>query len=101
MSVTTGPVLAAGAITVANLVVFNEEPMDWRIPIATTMLAGGFYLTERVIGAQVAEVIAWTLLVTTLVTRVTPNVPSPVESAVTWWDTNQKRPGAVPASRAV
>lgn len=94
MSVTTGPVLAAGAITVANTVVFNSEPMDWRIPVATTMLAGGFYLVERAIGADVAEVLAWTLLVTTLITRVDPNVPSPVESAVRWWDSNQKGPGA-------
>lgn len=94
MSVTTGPVLAAGAITVANTVVFNSEPMDWRIPVAATMLAGGFYLVERAIGADVAEVLAWTLLVTTLITRVDPNVPSPVESAVRWWDSNQKGPGA-------
>lgn len=94
MSVTTGPVLAAGAITVANSVVFNAQPMDWRIPVATTMLAGGFYLMERAIGAQTAEVFAWTLLVTTLITRVDPQVPSPVESAVRWWDSNQKGPAA-------
>lgn len=100
MSVTTGPVLAAGAITVANAVVFNEAPMDWRIPVATTMLAGGFYLMERAIGEQIAEAFAWTLLVTTLITRVDPNVPSPVESAVRWWDGNQKGPGAA-GTRAV
>lgn len=94
MSVTTGPVLAAGAITVANAVVFNDEAMDWRIPIATTMLAGGFYLAEKALGAQVAETFAWTLLVTTLITRVDPKIPSPVESAVRWWDSNQKGPGA-------
>lgn len=94
MSVTTGPVLAAGAVTVANRVVFNGAAMDWRIPVATTMLAGGFYLLERAIGEQIAETIAWTLLVTTLITRVDPGVPSPVESAVRWWDSNQKAPAA-------
>lgn len=94
MSVTTGPVLAAGAITVANSVVFNGAAMDWRIPVATTMLAGGFYLLERVVGADTAEAFAWTLLVTTLVTRMDPDVPSPVESAVRWWDGNQKRTAA-------
>lgn len=99
MSVTTGPVLAAGAITVANLVVFNEEPMDWRIPVATTMLAGGLYLVERVAG-DMAEVLAWTLLVTTLFTRFDPSVPSPAESAVRWWDGNQKGPGT-PGARFV
>ncbi len=99
MSATTGPVLAAGAITVANLVVFNEADMDWRIPVATTMLAGGFYLLERVAG-DMAEVLAWTLVATTLFTRVDPNVPSPVESAVRWWDGNQKGPGT-PGTRFV
>jgi hypothetical protein len=97
MSATTGPVLAAGAITVANAVVFNDAEMDWRIPVATTLLAGGFYLLERAAG-DVAEVLAWTLVVTTLFTRVDPNVPSPVESAVTWWDSNQK--GSGPSVRA-
>lgn len=99
MSATTGPVLAAGAITVANLVVFNEEPMDWRIPVATTMLAGGFYLLERVVG-DMAEMLAWGLVLTTLFTRIDPGVPSPVESAVRWWDGNQKGPGT-PGTRAV
>lgn len=97
MSVTTGPVLAAGAITVANSVVFNDAPMDWRVPIATTMLAGGFYLVEKAAGEQLAEVLAWTVLLTTLITRVDPAVPSPVESAVRWWDSNQKTPHAAAA----
>lgn len=99
MSATTGPVLAAGVITVANLVVFNEEEMDWRIPVATTMLAGGFYLLERAIG-DTAEMLAWGLVLTTLFTRVDPDVPSPVESAVRWWDGNQKGPGT-PGARQV
>lgn len=100
MSVTTGPILAAGAITVANQVVFNEAAMDWRVPVATTMLAGGMYLVERAIGADVAEVLAWSVLVATLFTRVNPSVPSPMESAVRWWDANQKGPVAAGA-RAV
>lgn len=99
MSATTGPVLAAGAITVANLVVFNDKPMDWRIPVATTMLAGGFYLVERLVG-DTAEVLAWGLLVTTLIARIDPDVPSPAESAVRWWDGNQKGPGT-PGTRFV
>lgn len=102
MSVTTGPVLAAGAITVANSVVFNQAAMDWRIPIAATMLAGGFYLFERAAGPKIAETFAWTLLVTTLITRVDPAVPSPVESAVRWWDSNQtNKKAAGPSVRPV
>jgi len=44
MSATTGPVLALGGITIANRVVFNDQPMDWRIPIATALAAGMFAL---------------------------------------------------------
>ena len=100
MSATTGPVLAAGAITVVNLVVFNDEPMDWRIPVATTMLAGGVYLLERVIG-DTAELLAWGLVLTTLLTRIDPDVPSPAESAVRWWDGNRKKGPGTPGARAV
>ena len=82
----------------ANAVVFNGQDMDWRIPVATTMLAGGLYLLERSLG-DVAEVLAWTLVVTTLFTRIDPDIPSPAESAVAWWDSNQKAPGST--ARAV
>lgn len=85
MSATTGPVLALGAVTVVNKTVFNDEPMDWRIVVATGLLAVGFNLGER-LAPQAAEILAWTALLTSLVTRINPSVPSPVESAVTWWN---------------
>lgn len=84
MSATTGPVLAMGAITVINGTVFHDRPMDWRVPIATGMAAIGFSLAERVWPKGV-QILAWTALVTVLATRVQPSVPSPVESALTWW----------------
>lgn len=95
MSSTTGPVLALGTITVVNRTVFNGEPMDWRIPIATGLLAIGFSFGERAF-PDGAQVLAWTALLTTLVTRVEPNVPSPVESALAWW--KQSQAAAAPAS---
>lgn len=85
VSKTTGPVLAIGAITVANNVVFHDQPMDWRVPIATGFLAIAFSLGERV-WPQGAEILAWTGLLTVLLARTNPKVPSPVESAVAWYN---------------
>jgi len=84
MSQTTGVILAMGATTVVNRTVFQGEPMDWRIPIATGLLAVGFSLAERAY-PQGAEILAWTTFLTTLITRVDPKVPSPAESALAWW----------------
>lgn len=84
MSRTIGPILATGALTVVNQTVFHDKPMDWRVPIATGLAAVGFSLAEK--GApQLAVVVAWTTLLTVLLTRTNPTVPSPVESAVEWW----------------
>lgn len=85
MSRTTGPILATGALTVANATVFHDEPMDWRVPVATGLAAVGFSLAEKV-WPQGAVVLSWTVLATVLLTRTQSNVPSPVESAVSWWN---------------
>ncbi len=85
MSQTTGPILATGALTVANATVFHDEPMDWRIPVATGLAAIGFSLAERV-WPQGSKILAWTVFGTVLLTRTQSNVPSPVESALSWWN---------------
>jgi len=90
VSKTTGPILAMGAITVANSTVFHGQPMDWRVPIATGLAAIGFSLAERA-WPQGAEVLAWTAFLTVLLTRTNPKVPSPAESAVTWFNTGGKK----------
>lgn len=92
MSTTTGPVLALGAITVVNKTVFNSEPMDWRVVVATGLLAVGFNLVERA-APDAAQVLAWTALLASLVTRLDPSVPSPVESALRWWDEGKSTGG--------
>jgi hypothetical protein len=84
MSRTIGPVLATGALTIANQTVFNGKPMDWRVPIATGLAAIGFSIIERP-APELAVILAWTTFLTVLLTRTNPTVPSPVESAVTWW----------------
>lgn len=80
MSKTTGVVLATGGITIVNQTVFNGQPMDWRVPIATGIAAVGFTLAERA-WEQGAVIVAWTAFLTVLLTRVNPKVPSPVETA--------------------
>jgi hypothetical protein len=85
VSKTTGVVLATGGIALANKTVFHGEPMDWRIPVATGLAAVGFSLAERA-WPQGAEILAWTALLTILLTRTSPNVPSVAESAVKWFN---------------
>jgi hypothetical protein len=85
VSKTTGPVLAIGAITIVNQSVFHNQPMDWRVPIATGLAAVGFTLAEKA-WPQGAEILAWTALLTILLSRTNPKVPSPAESAVAWFN---------------
>lgn len=85
MSQTTGPVLAMGAITVVNTTIFNDEPMDWRVPVATGLASIGFAFAERA-WPEGAKILAWTALLTVLLTRTQASVPSPVESALKWWN---------------
>jgi hypothetical protein len=85
MSRTTGPILATGALTIANQTIFNDEPMDWRVPVATGLAAIGFSLAER-LWPKGAVIFAWGTFATVLLSRTQPDVPSPVESALSWWD---------------
>lgn len=80
----TGPVLAIGAITMANNVLFNDKPFDWRVPVATGIAAGAFSLAEKA-WPEGAVALAWMALVTILITRIDPKVPSPVETLNNWW----------------
>jgi hypothetical protein len=84
---TTGPVLAIGAITLANNTLFHDKPFDWRVPIATGIAAGAFALAEKA-WPQGATALAWMALITILITRMDPKVPSPVETLNDWWKTS-------------
>lgn len=89
MASSTGIVIATGGIVLANRVVFNGQEMDWRIPIATGLAAGMFALAETMIGSEVPRAVALLALVAVTLTRVDPSVPSPAESALTWY--NERR----------
>lgn len=85
MARSTGPILAMGAITLGNSVIVHGRPMDWRIPIATGFAAGAFALLEHG-WEQGAVGVAWLALVSVVFVRLQPNVPSPVESLVNFWE---------------
>lgn len=89
MARSTGPILAIGAITMANRSVFNNEPIDMRIPIATGLAAAAFVLIEQG-SEQFAVGVAWVALVAVTLSRVDPAVPAPAESALKWWQQRSK-----------
>lgn len=85
MAASTGPILAVGTLTLANRVVFNGRPMDWRVPIATALAGVLFAGAERAVG-RVAVSAAYLALITTVFVRVDPTVPAPAESALRWFN---------------
>lgn len=85
MAESTGPILAIGAITVANRTVFNDEPVDWKVPIGTALAAVLFAGAERAVGRG-AVYIAYLGLVTIVFARVDPKVPAPAETALKWFE---------------
>lgn len=90
MSDTTGIIVATGAITMVNQSVFHDEPVDWRVAVATGLAAVAFSGAERV-WRQGAVMLAWTGLAVVMLSRTNPRVPSPVESAFEWWEGGSKR----------
>lgn len=85
MAESTGPILAVGAITVANRVVFNDEPMDWKVPVGTAIAAVLFSGAERAVGRS-AVWLAYLAMVTVVFARLDPEIPSPAESALKWFN---------------
>jgi hypothetical protein len=102
MSQTTGPVLALGAITTANRSIFHDKPIDWRPLVATGLAAVAFTAAERMWPAG-ARMLAWTAVIAVCLTRVEADVPSPVESALAWWDgsATPSKPKVAAPSRSV
>lgn len=84
MAKSTGPILAVGAITLANEVLIAEKEMNWRIPAATGIAAGIFALLEKG-WRDGAVTLAYLALVTVLFVRTDPATPAPVESFNKWF----------------
>lgn len=79
MASSTGPIVAAGAITYANAVLFNGRTWDSQliVIVGTGIAAGMLALLERA-SAPLAAGIAWIALVTSLLVQ-----PKTGRSAVT------------------
>lgn len=90
MAKSTGVVLAIGAITMVNRSVFHDEKIDWRVPIGTGIAAVIFAGLEQV-WAEGSVLLAWTALAAVSLTRIDPDVPSPAESALDWWNSTGKK----------
>lgn len=80
MAASTGPILAVGAITVANTVIFHSRPIDWRVPIATGVAAVVWAGAEKAIG-PVAAALAWAALVTSLFVSYPGDIDPPIVAA--------------------
>lgn len=85
MARSTGPILAAGGITLANRTIFHQQPVDWRVISATGLSAGMLALLEKGV-PELAVGLSWIALLTVLLTRVDPRVPAPVEGFISWWN---------------
>lgn len=102
MGATTGPVLAAGGITIFNRSVLNDgglplvgapsaggDPGMLRVILATAIAAGGLRLWEEFM-PRTATAVAWLALMTTLLVRVEPGTPAPLETLSAWYNTGRK-----------
>lgn len=72
-----------------NRSVFNDEPWDWRIPLATGISVGLFALLEKAMPTM-AEALAWLAVVAVTISRVDSKVPAAAESALNWFDEMSK-----------
>lgn len=86
MSRTTGPILAAGGITLAVGILVHDRglmPFGARVAVATGIAASGFYLLEQ-LSPGLAVPLAWLALTTVLLVRLDPKTPAPIEAVADW-----------------
>lgn len=88
MAKSTGPILAVGIIATVNRTIFNGKSMDWRVPIATGIAASILGFIEKA-SPDLAMGIAYLTLITVSLTRVDPSIPSPAESALSWFNSSK------------
>lgn len=85
MARSTGPILVTGAVTLANQVVLNGRPFEWRVPVGTAIAAGALALLEKAT-PDLAAGLAYLALVAVLFVRVDPRAPAPAENLKKWWE---------------
>jgi hypothetical protein len=87
VSQSTGPILAAGAITLLTDVIVTGRTWqdDTKVVVATGIAAAGLALVEKA-SPEIAVGIAYLALFTVLFVRVDPANPSPVEAFFAWYN---------------
>lgn len=89
MSESTGPILAAAGIVILNDVLTQhaDPASDGRVVVGALIAAVGLSVLERVLPGA-AVMLSWLVVVGVSVVRITPNVPSPLESLLAWYQGN-------------
>jgi len=85
MSMSTGPVLIAGAVTLFTDVIVREQSLmsDTRVVVGTGIVALGLAGLES-IAPRTAVALGWLVLVSVLFVK-HGNTPSPAEAFVSWY----------------
>lgn len=88
MATSTGPIVAAAGVTLANELLFDEGPPDWngamRVVVAAGIVGAGLAVLENAAPA-LARGLAWTAFATIMLVKVGTQ-PSPSERLLTWWN---------------
>ena len=75
-------IVATGGITIANDVIFNKQPMNWKVPIATGIGALIFAGAQSAVG-EPAVLLAWLVLIGSLL--YTPSGGKPFSTNLAAW----------------
>lgn len=86
MARSTGPILAVGAITIANrsLLAKEQQPVDFKVIGGTAITAMGLAFFERV-NEPLAVGLAWVALVAVLFARIDAKAGAPAENLLRIW----------------
>lgn len=87
MAASTGPILGAAGIVLFNNVVVHMQSTRSQTPVivGAFIAAGGLALTERA-WPRASTAFAWLVLISTLLVRVDPATPAPIESFFDWYE---------------
>lgn len=86
MSASTGPILAAGAVSLFNDVIVNGKTIqeDTGVIVGTAIAAGGLALLEKV-SQPLAVGLAWLVFVSVFLVRQNPKTLAPIENFAAWY----------------
>ncbi len=86
MSASTGPVLAAAAITLFTDVIVAGKPIggETKVFVGAGIAAIGLFGLEQ-IAPTTAVALSWLVLVSVLFVRQSPGTPAPAEAFVAWY----------------